>query len=62
MTKPVVLAVLLAIGSSLAGCVVEPLHDHPGYRGDRDYRYQRDRDGDGVPNRYDSRPANPYRR
>jgi hypothetical protein len=38
----------------------------PGYRGDRDgdgvpNRYDRDRDGDGVPNRFDSRPNNPYR-
>ncbi len=24
-------------------------------------RYDRDRDNDGVPNRYDRRPANPYR-
>ncbi|HEY8605617.1 MAG TPA: hypothetical protein VIM12_00720 [Noviherbaspirillum sp.] len=24
-------------------------------------RYWRDRDGDGVPNRHDRRPANPYR-
>lgn len=43
---------------------------HPGYRGsavrDRDgdgvaNRYDRDRDGDGVPNRYDRRPNNPRR-
>jgi hypothetical protein len=37
----------------------------PGYR-DRDgdgvpNRYDRDRDGDGVPNRYDTHPNNPYR-
>jgi hypothetical protein len=37
----------------------------PGYR-DRDHdgipnRYDRDRDGDGVPNRFDDRPNNPYR-
>jgi len=25
-------------------------------------RYDRDRDGDGVPNRWDRRPDNPYRR
>lgn len=30
--------------------------------GHRDYRGARwDRDGDGVPNRYDRRPGNPYR-
>jgi hypothetical protein len=42
-------------------------NDH--YRGDRGYYRQGrgyqptrwDRDGDGVPNRQDSRPANPYR-
>ncbi len=43
--------------------------DH--YRGGRGYgdrdgdgipnRYDRDRDNDGVPNRYDQRPNNPYR-
>ncbi len=37
----------------------------PGYR-DRDRdgvpnRYDRDRDGDGVPNRFDDHPNNPYR-
>ena len=35
-----------------------------GYRGDyayRDYRYDRDRDRDGVPNYADRRPYNPYR-
>lgn len=42
---------------------------HDNYRGDnyrhgnRGYAATRwDRDGDGVPNRYDSRPNNPYRR
>jgi hypothetical protein len=34
-------------------------------RGPRHHRghmsHRRDRDGDGVPNRYDSRPNNPYR-
>jgi hypothetical protein len=38
---------------------------HRGWR-DRDHdgipnRYDRDRDGDGVPNYYDRRPNNPYR-
>lgn len=38
-------------------------HRAPGYR-DRDRdgipdRYDRDRDGDGVPNRYDRRPGDP---
>lgn len=40
-------------------------HHHP-HRHARPYqgpppRYHRDRDGDGVPNRYDRRPRNPYR-
>lgn len=39
--------------------------DRYGWR-DRDYdgvpnRYDRDRDGDGVPNRWDARPNNPWR-
>ncbi|SFO03204.1 MULTISPECIES: hypothetical protein [unclassified Variovorax] len=48
-----------------------PPHYHPGYhRGDRYYRHDRydgrrygrhDNDRDGVPNRYDRRPNNPYR-
>lgn len=37
-------------------------YEHRGYRDHRDYRGARwDRDGDGVPNRYDRRPHNPYR-
>jgi len=41
-------------------------HERRGYR-DRDRdgvpnRFDRDRDGDGVPNRVDSSPRNPYRR
>jgi hypothetical protein len=43
-----------------------PRHYHGGRR-DRDRdgvpnRFDRDRDNDGVPNRYDRRPNNPYRR
>ena len=59
-------AALIAI-SSLAGCVAYPVDAGYGHRGygyhDRDpgYRYDRDRDHDGVPNRYDRRPDNPYR-
>ena len=39
---------------------------HDGTYRDRDgdgvpNRYDRDRDGDGVPNRFDTRPNNPYR-
>lgn len=47
-----------------------PRHDHgrPGHQGRRDRdrdgipnRFDRDRDGDGVPNRLDRRPSNPRR-
>lgn len=38
---------------------------YPVYRDNRGYGYgngyRRDRDGDGVPNRWDRRPNNPYR-
>ena len=45
---------------------VPPAHYHGGRYRDRDRdgipnRWDRDRDGDGVPNRYDRRPDNPYR-
>ena len=55
-----IIACLLVASSVLAGCVaVEPV-----YRGD--YRagygyHERDRDHDGVPNRYDRYPDNPRR-
>jgi hypothetical protein len=49
------LALVIVVLSSLAGCIVAPLPGPgPGYRG-------HDRDGDGVSNRYDRRPNNPYR-
>ena len=59
------LVVLLAV-SGLSGCVVYPVDSGPGYYGrhghyDGGRRAYRDRDGDGVPNRYDRRPDNPYR-
>ncbi len=50
------LALLVVVLTSLAGCVVAPLP----YRGGPHY-HGHDRDGDGVNNRYDRRPANPYR-
>lgn len=67
------LAVVLIAGSLLSGCVAYPYA--PGARdyGHRDYayrdrdrdgvtnRYDRDRDGDGVPNRYDRHPDDPRR-
>ena len=50
---------LIAAATLLSGCVVyDPAyHGHHG----RGYYGYRDRDGDGVPNRYDRRPNNPYR-
>jgi hypothetical protein len=52
--------VLIAIG--LSGCVAYPVERGYGYH-DRGvaHRVDRDRDGDGVPNRYDRRPENPRR-
>jgi hypothetical protein len=60
--------VLVAIGG-LSGCVAYPVesgHGYYGHQGQRDrdgasHRVYRDRDGDGVPNRYDRRPENPRR-
>jgi hypothetical protein len=63
--KKLIVAVA-ALGSVLAGCVaVEPIgYTTYGY-GTTYYeptaRVYRDRDGDGVPNRWDARPGNPYR-
>jgi hypothetical protein len=64
------LAIALALGTAiLAGCVAVPVEQGPrhgyGYR-DRDRdgvpnRYDRDRDNDGVPNAYDRRPSDPRR-
>ena len=39
----------------------EYYYDHRGHQHRHNYGY-RDNDRDGVPNRYDSRPNNPYRR
>lgn len=52
------LAVLLiAINPLLTGCIV---YDSP-YRDGVQNRVDRDRDNDGVPNRMDRRPNDPYR-
>jgi hypothetical protein len=53
------LALVIVVLSSLAGCIVAPLPP-PGH-GPRYQGHDRDRDGDGVPNRYDRRPNNPNR-
>ena len=52
-----VIACLLMVSALLSGCVVEPVY-RGDYRGGYGYR---DRDHDGVPNRYDRAPNNPYR-
>jgi hypothetical protein len=58
--------VLIAIGG-LSGCVAYPVAGgHDEYRGYHEregvaHRAYRDRDRDGVPNRYDRRPDNPRR-
>ena len=53
-------AVLIAVATLLSGCVAYPVY-HDGHRGGQGYSGHRDRDGDGVPNRYDRRPNNPNR-
>jgi hypothetical protein len=62
MKKIVVL--LVAASGLLAGCVYYDEPYRTGYydsgRGNY-YGGPRDRDGDGVANRYDRRPDNPYR-
>ena len=57
------LAVLLVVVAGLSGCVVYPAGRGYDYRGDHERHgvVHRDRDGDGVPNRYDRRPDNPRR-
>ena len=68
----VLVALLITASAALAGCVAVPYDSgrpppRAGYADrDRDRdgvpnRYDRDRDNDGVPNRYDSRPNNPNR-
>lgn len=66
MKKTILLVVLL--GSALSGCVAYevdvPMASSRGYYHDRagvPANQYRDRDGDGVPNRWDNRPNNPYR-
>ena len=66
-------ALTLALTTLLAGCVAydQPYHDgrrdyDRGHQRDRDRdgvpnRYDRDRDNDGVPNRMDTRPNDPRR-
>ena len=48
--------------AALSGCVAYPVgyENRPQYRQVPERGANRDRDGDGVPNRYDRRPGNPY--
>jgi len=66
--KKLLLLSLAAASSLLTGCIAVPVSDGGVYvtgtahaTGAYPPRYSRDRDGDGVPNRYDRRPNNPYR-
>ncbi|HEY1102611.1 MAG TPA: hypothetical protein VGE70_04230 [Burkholderiaceae bacterium] len=66
--KRLVLVGAVLAATVLSGCVVYPhgggrhYHSQPGYDGGGPGpRAYRDRDRDGVPNRYDRRPGNPYR-
>ena len=52
-----VIACVLMVSALLSGCIVEPVY-RGDYRGGYGYR---DRDHDGVPNRYDRAPDNPRR-
>ena len=66
--KMLTLALVATACTVLSGCVAYepvPQYHHYGYR-DRDRdgvpnRYDRDRDNDGVPNAYDRRPNDPRR-
>lgn len=62
-------ALLIVVSTVMAGCIVaEPSRGPYQYRGDRDRdrdgvpnRVDRDRDGDGVRNSQDRRPDDPRR-
>ena len=63
-----VILTLAAATVRLSGCIAVPYDAGAGYHRsyDRDRygppaRVYRDRDGDGVANRYDRAPGNPYR-
>jgi hypothetical protein len=63
-----VILLLAAATTLLSGCIAVPydagVSYHRSYERDRygpPARVYRDRDGDGVANRYDRAPGNPYR-
>lgn len=53
------LAMIFAV-LALSGCIVAPYDSYRAAPRGSVYM-DRDRDGDGIPNRYDRRPNNPYR-
>jgi hypothetical protein len=66
MKRIVLLLCAVAGVSALAGCVgyipvAEPAPSVVVRSAPPPHRAMRDSDGDGVPNRYDRRPSNPYR-
>ncbi len=71
MKRTVLLLAAVCGASVLTGCVgfvPAPVPVHVGVHGGHGHHHSgppprawRDRDGDGVPNRYDRRPHNPYR-
>ena len=63
-----VISLLAATTVLLSGCIAVPydtgVRHHPSYQRDRygpPAHVYHDRDGDGVANRYDRAPGNPYR-
>jgi hypothetical protein len=72
MKRTVLLLSTLAGAFAVAGCIAVPVESHRPvvvrqgpptvvYQGQPPVRGYRDNDRDGVPDRYDRRPNNPYR-
>ncbi|HUL63705.1 MAG TPA: hypothetical protein VLW55_03735 [Burkholderiaceae bacterium] len=63
MWKRLFLAAGALATTVLAACVAVPVEEHHRYAYDHDHYYHnhRDRDHDGVPDRRDRAPENPYR-
>jgi hypothetical protein len=64
MRRTVLLMCAVAGAAALGGCVgyiPVPAGPQVVYQQPAQPRYHRDRDRDGVPDRYDRRPNNPYR-
>ncbi|MEO8015848.1 hypothetical protein [Polaromonas sp.] len=57
-----ILAAIVLVLTSLTGCVAYPVpYDNGPPQGEYRGQHRGDRDGDGVRNRDDRRPNNPYR-